>query len=234
MSRNAVVLKSNPHGLILNLDPSLPFSELAAAVGEKFRESGAFFKDAQLALSFRGRELTKEEELKLIDEITMNCDIRIACILDEDPKAAEASREAVEQAEKSRSDNRGGQPQKEAAQFYRGSLHRGQILESDLSILILGDVNPGAQLISERNIVVLGCCMGSVCAGAGGDTDCYAAALTMLPSDIRVAGLLARSAIRKNADSGGYPVDPKIAYPRDGHLMIERISKETLVKLAAD
>ena len=59
MSQSAVILKSNPYGLVLNLNSDLPFEELRKAVGEKFRESAGFFKNAKLALTFRGRALTK-------------------------------------------------------------------------------------------------------------------------------------------------------------------------------
>lgn len=41
-------------------------------------------------------------------------------------------------------------------QFYRGTLRSGQVLESDSSIVILGDVNPGAKIVSGGNVVVLG------------------------------------------------------------------------------
>ena len=44
MGRSAVIIKSNPYGLVLNLDPDLPFEELQKAVGEKFKESAAFFR----------------------------------------------------------------------------------------------------------------------------------------------------------------------------------------------
>ncbi len=234
MGTEAVVLKSNPYGLILNLDPALPFSELSEAVGEKFRQSRGFFKDAQLAVTFRGRALSGEEELRLIDVIGKNSDIRIACIRDEDPKEALNCREAVERAEESA--EKAGLPdqKKEAACFYRGTLKSGQTISSDLSILILGDVNPGAKAVSKRNVVVLGCCMGTIHAGTEKDTDCYAAALTMLPAEIRVSACTARSAIRKKTDTGDYPVDPKIAFVHEGHLQLKPITKETLMMLAAD
>ena len=58
MSQSAVILKSNPYGLVLNLNSDLPFEELRKAVGEKFRESAGFFKNAKLALTFRAVSYT--------------------------------------------------------------------------------------------------------------------------------------------------------------------------------
>ena len=92
------------------------------------------------------------------------------------------------------------------------------------SVIILGDVNPGAQVISKGNIVVLGCCMGSVYAGASGNNRCFAAALIMKPRQVRIADKTARSAITKKTDTGEYEIDPKIIYIKEEHLKMESLS----------
>ena len=98
MSQSAVILKSNPYGLVLNLNSDLPFEELRKAVGEKFRESAGFFKNAKLALTFRGRALTKEEENQLVEEVVGNSRIQVVCIVDEEKQSAEFYRRAVEKS----------------------------------------------------------------------------------------------------------------------------------------
>ena len=220
MSRSAVIIKSNPYGLILNLDPELPFEELKQAVGEKFRESAGFFKKAQLALTFRGRVMNREQEAQLVDVIVENSGIHVVCIVDEDKDTADYYKKAVEHALEERKTEEG--------QFYRGILRSGQVLESESSIVVIGDVNPGAQIISKGNIVVLGCCMGNIYAGASGDRNCFAAALTMKPMQIRIADKAARSAIVKKTDTGEYPVDPRIVFIKDDHLQMKAITNETL------
>lgn len=225
MGRSAVIIKSNPYGLILNLDPDLPFEELKEAVGDKFKESAAFFKKAKLALTFRGRVLTKEQEALLIDEIVASSGIHVLCLVDEDNASAERCKAAVTRALE--------QKQAEDGQFYRGTLRSGQVIESETSIVIIGDVNPGAQVISKGNIVILGCCMGSIYAGATGDRSCFAAALTMKPMQIRIADKMARSAIIKKTDTGEYPVEPKLVYIKDEHLQMKSITNETLTEFLA-
>ena len=96
------------------------------------------------------------------------------------------------------------------------------------SIVVFGDVNPGARIISKVNIVVLGCCMGDIYAGAGGDRSCFVAALTMKPMQVRIADKRARSAIVKKKDTGEYPLDPKMAYIKDDHLQFKPITSENL------
>ena len=188
--------------------------------GWQLRISSGFFKNATLALTFRGRVLTKEQEQQLLEEIVQNSGIYVICIVDEDQETAEYYKKAVTHA---------AQKQKEEdGQFYRGTLRSGQILETESSIVIIGDVNPGAQVISKGNIVVLGCCMGNIYAGASGNAGCFAAALTMKPMQVRIADKMARSAIIKKTDTGDYPIDPRIIFIKDGHLQIKPISTETL------
>lgn len=225
MGRSAVIIKSNPYGLILNLDPDLPFEELKEAVGDKFKESAAFFKKAKLALTFRGRVLTKEQEALLIDEIVASSGIHVLCLVDEDKTTAEQYKVAVTRALE--------QKQTDDGQFYRGTLRSGQFLESETSIVIIGDVNPGAHVTSKGNIVILGTCMGDVYAGATGDKSCFVAALTMKPIRVRIADKEGRSAIVKKTNTGEYPIDPKIIYIKDEHLQTKSITNETLTEFLA-
>ena len=77
-----VIIKSNRYGINLILDKTTPFRELLGYIKEKFLESDKFFKNARMAISFEGRELTPEEEYEIIDTITQNTSIHIACVID--------------------------------------------------------------------------------------------------------------------------------------------------------
>ena len=179
----------------------------------------------RLALTFRGRVLTKEQETRLVDEIVQNSSIHVLCIVDEEKESAEYYRKAVMHALENQ--------KREDGQFYRGTLRSGQVLETETSIVVIGDVNPGAQIISKGNIVILGCCMGNIYAGASGNRNCFAAALTMKPMQVRIADKAARSAIVKKTDTGEYPVDPKIVFIKDDHLQMKSITNETLCEFLA-
>ena len=62
--KNSVVIKSFPSGIVLHLNPEIPFDEILSDVEDKFRESSAFFKDAKMALSIKDRVLSNEEEFQ--------------------------------------------------------------------------------------------------------------------------------------------------------------------------
>lgn len=63
--------------------------------------------------------------------------------------------------------------------FHRGSLRSGQKLETEGSLVILGDVNSGAEVIASDNIVVLGALRGLAHAGAKGNKQAIVAARTI-------------------------------------------------------
>ena len=57
MKRNSVIIKSNKYGLMVILDDKMPFQELLLDIADKFQESANFFKNAKMAITFRGRTL---------------------------------------------------------------------------------------------------------------------------------------------------------------------------------
>ena len=74
--------------------------------------------------------------------------------------------------------------------FHRGSLRSGQKIETEGSIVILGDVNSGAEVIASDNIVVLGNLRGLAHAGAKGNTNAIIAAGNIDAVQIRIANML--------------------------------------------
>lgn len=71
--------------------------------------------------------------------------------------------------------------------FYRTSLRSGQKIEFAGSIVIIGNVNDGAEVIAEENIIVLGTLRGMAHAGARGNEKAIIAAQTINSNQIRIA-----------------------------------------------
>ena len=241
-----VIIKSNKYGIILALDPELPFDQLLALTREKFRESGGFFKDAKMALGFEGRRLSLQEEQLMAEAVMENCALQIVSILDSNKDLEELMQERVEAAQilnstmstlNSQTVQQAEVPQAGAG-FYKGNLRSGQTLECETSVTLIGDVNPGAKIISGGNIVVLGSLKGNACAGAAGGENCFIFALDMRPIQLQIGDLIAKSPDpekgtlrlhRKKAESNQYA--PKIAVVRDGYICIEPMTKGCLDKL---
>lgn len=148
--KNAVIIKSFQNGISVHLNEEIPFEELLQEIAFKFRESSHFFKDAKMAVSLEGRILTEEEERIVLNVICENSDLHIVCLVGKDEETNQNYLRAIQQLEyrNSEDDSEG--------RFYKGTLKNGQILETESSIVVLGDVYPGSAIISTKDIVILG------------------------------------------------------------------------------
>lgn len=220
--KNSVVIKSFPSGIVLHLDPDLPFDQLLADVGEKFRESSSFFKDAKMALSLKGRVLSDFEEQQILDAITQNSKLRILCLTGEDDETNQTFVKALRQADFT------GESADGNGQFYRGTLRNGQVLETESSIVVLGDVYPGSAIISARDIIVLGGLFGEAYAGGNGSSAHYVVALEMSPEKLKIGDFKYHSKDKASKWSIRPKVQPKIAYVKDKRVVLDSLTKELL------
>ena len=201
--------------MVMRLDPDMPFGELKKAVEEKYRESAGFFKDAKVALAFEGRPLTEEQEEEILEIIDKSCKLKVLCIVDK------AQLEKQEEPKKQENED----SLKNVGQFFKGTLRFGQILESETSMVLIGDVEEGAQIIARGNVVVLGKLKGSVYAEAGeNESRAFVAALFMEPSQIKIGMYTRKSRVRRSDRR----MRPKISFVRDGRIRFETITKDDL------
>lgn len=176
-----VTIKSNRYGMEVHLDPEVSFEQLLKGITDKFKDSAKFFEGAKMAVSFLDRQLSYQEERIILDLITEITGVDIVCIIDRD--------ETSETAYKSIVENTLLNLQKKDGQFYRGTLGKRQVLESDSSIVILGDVELGAKVAAKGNIVVVGSLTGSAYAGAAGDRSAFVVALSMQPKRLLIGDI---------------------------------------------
>lgn len=174
-----VIIKSNKYGLIVHMDQDAGYKQILEELELKFTESARFFQDATMAITFEGRVLTKPQEQEIIEKISDAAHVHIVCIFDKNENTERLYKSVVERSLEDL-------PKKEG-QFYRGTLKKRQVLEAEKSIIILGDVDFGATVVSKGNIVVLGTIRGNVHAGAAGNRDAFIVALSMKPQSMRIA-----------------------------------------------
>ena len=219
-----VIIKSNKYGINLILDPDIPFEELLGHITDKFLESERFFRNAHMAISIDGRKLSGEEEYQILDTISHKTSIHVVCIIDNDEIREQYTKQKVDDCLAEQSGNTG--------KFYKGTLRSGQVLEAETSIIIIGDVNPGAKIISTGNIVILGALKGTAYAGASGNESCFVAALDMNPVQIKIGNIIGRSEdkgiLASIRERRKVAAEPQIATVSDGHILIEPITKNTL------
>ena len=219
MKKAPVVIKGNKSGIRIVLDDVLPFPEILEEVEKKFKESSNFLGEAQVAVSFDGRKLTEEQEAILLECIKENSKLQVVCLIDEDKQREELFNQTLNEKLMAMNANSG--------QFFEGNLRSGQVMEFETSVVILGDINVGAQVVSTGNVIVLGSLYGTVYAGAAGKENAFIVALKMNPMQIRISDVIARSSDEKQET----PAEPQIAYLQDGAIYIDTLSRQTLTEI---
>ena len=251
-----VIIKHNRYGMELVLDSKISFEELLEVIIEKFQASGNFFKDKKMAISFKGRKLSEKEMMRIVDTIMDNSSIQIVSIMDNDSELEAKMKTRIDEYNQIVEQQSYGMVQPSAemteemyaqyamaqncnAEFYKGNLRSGQVLECAASVTLIGDVNPGARIISEGNIVVLGALKGNAHAGVSGNDNCFIFALDMSPIQLQIGQYYAKSPDKesvkkrllpkKKTDAEGY--SPKIATAQEGTICIESMKKGCLDNL---
>lgn len=192
----SVIIKSSKNGINLVLDPVLPYADLLDEIRKKFKDSEKFFAHASFAISFEGRELTDAEKFEIIDVIMSETTVKILCIVENDEIRDAILRQKIKEQECS---EQTVEPKKTDGCFYYGSLTPGERLETDESVVIVGDVPEEAVVVAKGNVVVLGTLLGSAFAGMDGKTDAFITALTFLPMQYNIAGVYGAPVPREKA-----------------------------------
>lgn len=76
--------------------------------------------------------------------------------------------------------------------LWRRTLRSGQQIAFDGNVVVLGDVNPGAEVIAGGDIIVMGALRGLAHAGAKGRSDAVVVALDLQPTQLRIGHRLGR------------------------------------------
>ena len=118
--------------------------------------------------------------------------------------------------------------QKPEGQFFRGDLKDREVLETENSIIMLGDVYPGSSIISAKNIIILGGLYGKAHAGGNGREGAFVAAFEMEPERIRIGDFKYRPNTRKPKRGIRHKVQPKIAYIENDRIIFDTLTKDLL------
>ena len=232
------MIKGSNSGITVFLDSEMAFEDLLESVSEKFKSASKFFNNANMAISFDGRDLSAEEEKRILNVISDVSELNIVCVLDENNNMKEIYEDAVKKAIASvdvsepvvQPVNDMVSDPKTACMFYKGTLRSGQVFESDGSVVVLGDVNPGGK--------VVGSLKGNIFAGVDGNENAFVVALEMSPMQIKIGEIIARSSDAGTKITKGRNktkvIEPKIAYVYDQNIYIEDLEQNALDDICLD
>lgn len=229
-----VIIKGNRYGIVLVLDPEVPFEELLIEIGVRFDDSSKFFNSTtQSAITFEGRELSSEEIDRILDLIKKRTTLKIPYVIDNNKETEERFQRIIEESSQEsaiteETETRYIYPDQGDGLFYKGTLRSGQTLESSGSLVMIGDVNPGATVLSNGNIIILGSLKGTAIAGAAGNKNAFVLALSMSPMQIQISDIIGRAPDKPKKRIGSKNMEAQIAFVENDNIYIEPVSKSVL------
>ena len=164
--------------IVIKLSENATQEQIVEGLKKKLTELKKLYKDEKTPIKVTGKILKNKEIDEIQDLIKSKIDVEIEF---DSPKGLGLS-------------NIKRTFEKEIAisetKFHRGSLRSGQRLETEGSLVILGDVNSGAEVIASDNIVVLGALRGLAHAGAKGNKQAIIAAGLFDAVQVRIANVV--------------------------------------------
>ncbi|MDR3239417.1 MAG: septum site-determining protein MinC [Clostridiales bacterium] len=210
---NLVVFKGAKNGINVWLDEQADFNALKKTLRLKTLEAKNFFEDAEAAITFSGRNIDKSEESELLNIIFSESNLNISIV----------EVEPAEDPEEPRAHRMGLAPavaldkNEQLTFFYEGALRNGQSIRYDGSVVVLGDANPGSEIIAKGSVIVLGALKGLVHAGCTGDASSYICALRMTPTQLRICDIITYIPEEKKSKNKN---TPSYAYIQEGLIYI--------------
>ena len=178
---NSVIIKGYKDGIVLQLDPELPFPELESRIRSKFEASSKFLGNARMAITFKDRTLTAEEQKQVLGIISETTDLEIICVFDNNEENEALLKKSVDEVVGSLSDL--------SARVFRGVLPEGKTLSSEASLIIVGNVEKGAVVNTGGSVCVLGTLSGTVNAGMNFGRESFVYASVFNPEALTLRGI---------------------------------------------
>lgn len=217
--KNLIVIKSFQNGISIFMDANADFSDILAETAEKFQNAKAFFKDVKVALSLEGRSLSSEDEKAMIETITNNSDVQIICLIGKNEESGRGIIKALKRVESEKEEYNG--------RFHKGSLQAGQTLETEGSVVIIGNVEKDATVVASKDIVIIGSLFGEAYAGAAGDNSHFIVALKFEPQRCRIGDVSYNGAKEKSGlFANKNKFIPQIAFVKNNEIQVDNITKE--------
>jgi septum site-determining protein MinC len=185
-----IQIKGIREGLLVTLG-SDEWPEAQQALLAHVEDQQEFLQGAELTLDV-GNHILKAIELGSLRDKLADFNIKLRAVLSYSPTteqtaqalglATRLSKPHPDRSTRPLDTTLGG----EGAVLVRRTLRSGNSIKYEGHVVIIGDVNPGAEIVAGGNIVVWGCLRGTAHAGALGDESAIVCALQLIPTQIRI------------------------------------------------
>ena len=190
MSKSRIRFTGVDYGLLVRMDWEVPLSQLLVEVEEHIQKSPAFFADAKVFLEVDTRPVL-QHEMEQLGVMLSRHGLTLQGVV-----SAASRVEGISRPQPAPEQPKVMTPiinEKETTVVEHRTVRSGEKVASEGHLIIMGDVNPGAEVIAENNIIVWGSLKGTAYAGVPNHEDAVIAALHLSPIQLRIAGYIARS-----------------------------------------
>lgn len=208
-NNDGILIKGNKDGIntTIHMNRFACFEDMLSVLVKKLSKGKHFYKDTTLVLRFDLKSINKKE-VEVLKE-TLLTEIELKDIVLEDME------KEVEQVNKKETKIFSGVYEGKT-KFIRKTVRGGECIKFQGNIVIIGDINSGAEVHATGNVIVLGRIRGKVNAGANGNTKAVIAAFLLQPELLRIANIIAMS-----PDDVEKPRYPELARIKDGLIIVE-------------
>lgn len=228
---SSMTIKGIRDGLLVSLKTSDPYVNVLNLLSEEINQQGTFFRNSRIALDLAGR-IVDRDQLGEIQEMFARKGIALWAVLSHREATRSAARDLglATRLPGSQMDLNGNGTREPArymanirpdtppnAMFINETLRSGRSIYYHGHVIVKGDINPGAEVIADGNIVVWGKLYGLVHAGAEGDESATVSALDLSPTQLRIADFIT---VAPPPDKKRVPI-PESASIRDGQIVAE-------------
>ncbi|NPV09660.1 MAG: septum site-determining protein MinC [Anaerolineae bacterium] len=204
-------LRGTTSGLVIDLSEMSGFQEAHAALVRTLADRGSFLSGAKVALDLGALPLMVVELQALLDECR-EAGLDVIGVLSRNERVRSVSqamgllpgfedgREASPSAGKEPTTSPGMRDTE--CGILVGTVRSGHSVWHPGTILVFGDVNPGAEVVAGGSVIVWGTLRGTVHAGASGSEDAVVCALSLQPTQLRIGDEIARGPDEPESDRG--------------------------------
>lgn len=202
MLEDGIVLKGNREGLniIINMDKFKDFMDMKETLLAKMNKAKRFYKGSTIKIVTEMRLFTEKDVSSLKDILFDEFLIKDCIFEDKEDKNQRMFMGVYEGRTK----------------FLRKTIRSGQCINYPGNLVIVGDVNPGAEIYAGGNVVVLGSLRGQVYAGQGGNAKAIVAAFRLEPSILKIGDIITRAPEEEIQSSY-----PEVARVKDDKIIVE-------------
>jgi septum site-determining protein MinC len=196
-TKGGISIKGTKEGLVVALGEGA-WPDLLDQLERDLQHKAAFFEGAQAILKAGSREVGSEE-LRQVRDLLLENRMQMSAVVTSARETAEAAAaldipvtRGIEEMWPPET-GVGADEASEGALFLKRTVRSGQTIQHPGHVTVLGDINPGGQVVAGGDIVIWGKLRGTVHAGATGDDHALVCALMLAPTQLRIGNHIARS-----------------------------------------